>query len=221
MNKENLHKIEAEIKKDQALLIAVSKTRSEEEVMTLYDLGYRDFGENRLQEFVEKSPLLPNDINWHFIGHLQRKKVKKIIGSFHLIHSVDSFPLLEEIIKHAAKNQIQTSVLLQFKIGQEDSKYGFDIHSFENFFNPDKHQSEWVSINGVMGMATFTPDLTQIRTEFHNLNKIFNRLKLNLFQSSTFKEISMGMSGDYKIALQEGSTMIRIGTMIFGPRKYL
>lgn len=201
-------------------LVAVSKTHSAERVLDIYRQGQRIFGENRAQEMLEKYEALPKDIEWHLIGHLQTNKVKFIAPFVRMIHSVDSLKLLEEIDKQAVKNNRVIDCLLQFHIANEESKFGFDeagAHDMlsGNIFPLLKN----VRICGVMGMATFTDDLEQVRSEFRHLKTIFERLKREFFRDVPyFREISMGMSGDWRIAIEEGSTMVRIGSLIFGER---
>jgi pyridoxal phosphate enzyme (YggS family) len=202
------------------VLIAVSKTHPIERIMDAYEAGQRDFGENKVQEFVEKHEALPKDIRWHMIGHLQSNKVKYIAPFVHLIHGVDSFNLLKEINKQGQKNGRQISCLLQFHIAQENTKFGLSLEEAEAFLaGPEFSLLDHVCICGVMGMATFTENTTQIRQEFQNLRAIYQQLKSNYFSSNPeFKEISMGMSDDYPIAMEEGSTLIRVGSKIFGKR---
>ncbi|MFN4950745.1 MAG: YggS family pyridoxal phosphate-dependent enzyme [Flavobacteriales bacterium] len=202
------------------VLIAVSKTHPTERIMEAYEAGQRDFGENKVQELVEKYEVLPKDIRWHMIGHLQSNKVKYIAPFVHLIHGVDSFNLLKEINKQGQKNGRRISCLLQFHIAQEDTKFGLSLEEAEAFLaGPEFSLLNHVRICGVMGMATFTENTTQIRQEFQNLHWIYQELLSNYFSSnSEFKEISMGMSDDYTIAIEEGSTLIRVGSKIFGKR---
>ena len=202
------------------VLIAVSKTHPTERIMEAYEAGQRDFGENKVQELVEKYEALPKDIRWHMIGHLQSNKVKYIAPFAHLIHGVDSFNLLKEINKQGQKNGRQISCLLQFHIAQEDTKFGLSLEEAEAFLaGPEFYLLSHVRICGVMGMATFTENTAQIRKEFQNLHAIYQQLKSNYFSSiAEFKEISMGMSDDYPIAMEEGSTLIRVGSKIFGKR---
>ncbi len=204
-----------------AALVAVSKTKPVELIMELYEKGHRDFGENRVQELTDKQEKLPEDIRWHMIGHLQTNKVKYIAPFVHLIHSVDSFKVLKEINKQAKKVDRVISCLLQFKIAEEDTKYGFDQESAKQMLESEAFpQYQHINIVGVMGMATFTDDQAQVRSEFKKLKQIFDYLKQHYFaDQDNFKEISMGMSGDYPIALEEGSTMVRIGSLIFGERE--
>jgi hypothetical protein len=201
-------------------LIAVSKTHPIERIMEAYEAGQRDFGENKVQELVEKYEALPKDIRWHMIGHLQSNKVKYIAPFVHLIHGVDSFNLLKEINKQGQKNGRRISCLLQFHIAQEDTKFGLSLEEAKAFLaGPEFYLLDHVRICGVMGMATFTENTTQIRQEFQNLQAIYQQLQSSYFSSnSEFKEISMGMSDDYPIAIEEGSTLIRVGSKIFGVR---
>lgn len=201
-------------------LIAVSKTHPIERIMEAYEAGQRDFGENKVQELVEKYEALPKDIRWHMIGHLQSNKVKYIAPFVHLIHGVDSFNLLKEINKQGQKNGRRISCLLQFHIAQEDTKFGLSLEEAKAFLaGPEFYLLDHVRICGVMGMATFTENTTQIRQEFQNLQAIYQQLQSSYFSSnSEFKEISMGMSDDYPIAIEEGSTLIRVGSRIFGNR---
>jgi pyridoxal phosphate enzyme (YggS family) len=201
-------------------LIAVSKTHPIERIMEAYEAGQRDFGENKVQELVEKYEALPKDIRWHMIGHLQSNKVKYIAPFVHLIHGVDSFNLLKEINKQGQKNGRRISCLLQFHIAQEDTKFGLSLEEAKAFLaGPEFSLLNHVRICGVMGMATFTENTTQIRKEFQSLHAIYQQLQSSYFSSnSEFKEISMGMSDDYPIAIEEGSTLIRVGSKIFGVR---
>jgi hypothetical protein len=201
-------------------LIAVSKTHPIERIMEAYEAGQRDFGENKVQELVEKYEALPKDIRWHMIGHLQSNKVKYIAPFVHMIHGVDSFNLLKEINKQGQKNGRRISCLLQFHIAQEDTKFGLSLEEAEAFLaGPEFSLLDHVRICGVMGMATFTENTAQIRQEFQNLRAIYQKLLSNYFSSNAeFKEISMGMSDDYPIAMEEGSTLIRVGSKIFGKR---
>jgi pyridoxal phosphate enzyme (YggS family) len=202
------------------VLIAVSKTHPIERIMEAYEAGQRDFGENKVQELVEKYEALPKDIRWHMIGHLQSNKVKYIAPFVHLIHGVDSFNLLKEINKQGQKNGRQITCLLQFHIAQEDTKFGLSLEEAKAFLaGPEFSLLDHVRICGVMGMATFTENTAQIRQEFQNLHAIYQQLQSSYFSSnSEFKEISMGMSDDYPIAIEEGSTLIRVGSKIFGAR---
>jgi len=205
-----------------AQLVAVSKTQSDAQILELYGFGQRDFGENKVQELTDKFQRLPGDIRWHQIGHLQTNKVKYIAPFVFMIHAADSFRLLQEIDKQARNNQRIIPCLLQFKIAQEDSKYGFDQEEAYAMLRSDAFQElQHIAIHGVMGMATFTEDEQQIRREFARLRQIFLDLKRDFFSdSAVFREISMGMSDDYPIALELGSTMVRIGSLLFGKRIY-
>lgn len=204
----------------KAQLVAVSKTHSPEKITALYKQGQRIFGENRIQELVEKQEYLPKDIDWHMIGHLQTNKVKYIAPFIGLIHAVDSFKLMKEINKQGRRSNRVIKCLLQFKIAEEDSKYGLTHSEAKQILDSEGFKNlDHIKICGVMGMATFTNDEQQVRTEFAKLKRIYEDLKKTYFSDETsFKEISMGMSGDYEIALEEGSTMVRIGSLIFGPR---
>lgn len=199
---------------DKATLVAVSKTKPVEELQTLYDLGQRDFGENYVQELVDKQIVLPNDIRWHFIGHLQRNKVKYIAPFVHLIHGVDSEDLLAEINKQAAKNNRIIDCLLQIYIATEETKFGFDEAELANV-KADKYAN--VQIIGLMGMASFSKDLNLVRNEFKQLKKLYTQLPAMQIEPTI---LSMGMSGDYPMAIEEGSTMVRIGSLLFGERNY-
>lgn len=203
-------------------LIAVSKTKPNELLMEAYNNGQRAFGENKVQEMVGKYETLPRDIEWHFIGHLQTNKVKYIAPFVHLIHGVDSFKLLKTIDKEAAKIGRVIPCLLQFHIAEEETKFGLSLQeAFEMLDSPDFKSLNNISVSGVMGMATFTDDEAQIRREFASLKSYFEALKSIYFtKNESFREISMGMSGDYLIAIEEGSTMVRIGSTIFGERDY-
>lgn len=206
----------------KATLVAVSKTKPAADIQALYDLGQRDFGENYVQELAEKQPQLPADIRWHFIGHLQSNKVKYIASFVTLIHAVDSFDLLKEINKQAAKHNRVIDVLLQLHIADEDTKHGLDenkILELLQYYEAQKNSLPHVRITGLMGMATFTEDMDQVKAEFERLHNFFVYLKDTVFvQDPAFKELSMGMSGDYQTALACGSTMVRIGSMLFGAR---
>lgn len=219
MIRDRLTHIQASIG-DNIQLIAVSKTHSIERILEAYEVGQRDFGENKVQELVAKYEALPKDIRWHMIGHLQSNKVKYIAPFVSLIHGVDSVKLLHEINKQGLKNNRIISCLLQFHIAQEETKFGFSEEEASTFIGgPEFQQLKQVKLCGVMGMATFTEDTNQVRREFQSLRLIFNHLKTTHFHSSeAFKEISMGMSDDYPIAIEEGSTMVRVGSKIFGQR---
>lgn len=201
-------------------LVAVSKTKTVEDIMEAYRAGQRVFGENRVQEIIEKHPLLPSDLRIHMIGHLQTNKVKYIIDKVKMIEGVDSFKLLGVIDREAAKKNLRPDVLLQFHIAEEESKYGFTFGEVMEFHETaaigEYHN---ICIRGVMGMATFTDDMTQVRKEFKTLRQYFDILKNKYYSNiNAFDQVSMGMSGDYRIAIEEGSTMIRVGSAIFGLR---
>jgi len=201
-------------------LVAVSKTKPNNLVMEAYDAGQRIFGENKVQDLAAKQPELPVDIKWHFIGHLQRNKVKFIAEFVDTIHAVDSLKLLKEINKQAVNNNRTINCLLQFHIAEEESKFGLNMQEAEELLKSDDFKAlQNINISGVMGMATYTDNTEQVKKEFSNLKTYFNKLKSTYFsQQTAFVEISMGMSGDYKLAIEEGSTMIRIGSSIFGAR---
>lgn len=203
-------------------LVAVSKTKPADMIQTLYNEGQMDFGENKVQDLCDKFEALPKDINWHFIGHLQSNKVKYIAPFVHLIHAVDSLKLLKEINKHAQKNDRVIDVLIQFHIADEDSKFGLKFHEAQDLFTQEAfYELKNVRVVGVMGMATFTEDQSQIRKEFRTLVNYFEILKSEHFKfASYFKEISMGMSGDFELAIEEGSSLVRVGSSIFGARNY-
>jgi len=210
--------IKKELDVKKATLVAVSKTKPVEDIQALYDLGQRDFGENYVQELVEKEGMLPKDIRWHFIGHLQSNKVKYIAPFVHLIHGVDSFNLLKEINKQALKNNRVIDCLLQVHIAKEETKFGFDAHELNELH--ELHELKNILITGLMGMASFSDDTTLIRKEFHELKKTFAGKAQLQTENCKLKILSMGMSSDYKIALEEGSTMVRIGSLLFGERNY-
>jgi pyridoxal phosphate enzyme (YggS family) len=220
--KNNLNDINTTIP-ENVKLVAVSKTKPIEDIQEAYDAGQRVFGENKAQELQTKHPQLPQDIEWHFIGHLQTNKVKYIAPFVHLVHGVESIKLLKEINKQALKNNRTINCLLQFHIAEEESKFGLDyVEAKELLSSEGFKECNNINIVGVMGMATYTDDEDQVKTEFSNLKKIFLRLKEDFFPTSEeFKEISMGMSGDYKLAIEEGSTMVRVGSAIFGARNYM
>jgi pyridoxal phosphate enzyme (YggS family) len=206
----------------QAQLIAVSKTHPPEAIQAFYDQGHRAFGENKPQELAEKAEHLPDDIQWHMIGHLQTNKVKYIAPFVHMIHSLDRIKLLKEIEKRAAQAERVIPCLLQLKIAEEDSKFGLSFPDARELLMSTTYQeAKHIKICGVMGMATFTDDQNQVRKEFQRLKQYFDTLKEAFFaQDEDFSEISMGMSGDYPLALEEGSTMVRIGSLLFGSRNY-
>ena len=203
-------------------LVAVSKTKPNEDIMAAYNSGHKIFGENKVQDLVQKYEELPKDIEWHFIGHPQSNKVKFIAPFIYLIHGVDSLKLLKVINKEGQKNSRIVNCLLQFHIAEESTKFGLSPDEAETILVSDEFNSmKNVAIVGVMGMATYTDNKSQIKKEFHLLKNIFNSLKNEYFSDSEiFKEISMGMSDDYPIAVEEGSTLIRVGSKIFGARNY-
>jgi pyridoxal phosphate enzyme (YggS family) len=199
--------------KDKATLVAVSKTKPIEDIEVLYNLGQRDFGENYVQELVDKEAKLPKDIRWHFIGHLQSNKVKYIAPFVYLIHGVDSLNLLKEINKQALKNNRVIDCLLQVHIADETTKFGFDDNELNQLSGIEEFKN--IRIIGLMGMASFTDDLQKVRNEFKHLKHTFNHLQI---PNHTLTILSMGMSGDYQIALEEGSNLLRIGSLLFGAR---
>lgn len=216
---DNLKAIRTEIP-NGVTLVAVSKTKPNEAILEAYQFGQRIFGENRAQELTDKAEVLPKDIEWHMIGHLQRNKVKYIAPLVSVIHAVDSLRLLQEIDKEAKKNERIIKVLLQFHIAEEETKYGLNLDEARELLTSEQYLNmNNIDVTGVMGMATFTENETQVRKEFQTLQSIFETLKDEFFATQdSFKEISMGMSGDYQIAIDEGSTMVRIGSSIFGSR---
>jgi pyridoxal phosphate enzyme (YggS family) len=201
-------------------IVAVSKTHPVEKIKEAYEAGHRIFGENRVQELTRKFEALPTDIEWHMIGHMQTNKVKYIVPFISLIHSVDRYNLLEEINRQGAKINRKISCLLQVHIAKEENKFGFSEDEILDLINTDAFtRFDYVSIYGLMGMATFTHNMEQVRKEFKGLHLFFDRLKsMALPANVVMDELSMGMSGDYQIALEEGSTMVRIGSAIFGER---
>lgn len=217
----NLQVVREEIN-ERALLVAVSKTKPNEDVIEAYNAGQRVFGENKVQELTGKYETLPKDIEWHMIGHLQSNKVKYIAPFVSLIHGVDSEKLLKTINKEGKKNNRKIPCLLQVHIAEEESKFGFSEEELLALLTDELVTDlEYIDIRGVMGMATYTNDETQIRKEFKSLKHVFDSLKMSVFNTKDdFCEISMGMSGDYQIAIEEGSTMVRVGSSIFGSRNY-
>jgi pyridoxal phosphate enzyme (YggS family) len=211
--------IHARLKDQQISLIAVSKTKPNEDLMELYALGQRAFGENYVQELVDKAASLPKDIQWHFIGHLQSNKVKYIAPFVHLIHGVDSEKLLQEINKQALKQGRVIDCLLQVHIAEEDTKFGFDETSLMEFLQSGRLANyPNVTIKGLMGMASFSDNQEQVQKEFKQLKKCFDLARNSIGATCTI--LSMGMSGDYELAIQEGSNMVRIGSLLFGARNY-
>lgn len=203
-------------------LVAVSKTKPVSDLQEAYDDGQRIFGENHALEMRDKHEVMPKDIQWHFIGHLQTNKIKYIIPFVTLIHSIDSANLLEAVNKEARKHERVVDCLLQFHIAQEETKFGLDLEEARALLDSQTYKSmENIRICGVMGMATFTDNEVEVRKEFKHLKTIFDTLKKDYFANAPhFKEISMGMSDDYPIAIQEGATLVRVGSKIFGARNY-
>ncbi len=215
--KENLNHIKSSLP-EHVTLVAVSKTKPVSDLMEAYNAGQRIFGENKIQEMAEKYEQMPKDIQWHMIGHVQRNKVKYMAEFVSLIHGVDSFKLLKEINKQAKKHDRVINCLLQIKIADEDSKFGMSANDATTLLHSDEFSElKNIKIVGLMGMATFTDDMTQVENEFKFLKTTFDQLKT---ENSELKTLSMGMSGDYKIAIECGSTMIRVGSSIFGARNY-
>ena len=214
-----LQKLYGELPKE-VTLVAVSKTKPISDLQDAYDAGQRVFGENKVQEMCAKWEQLPKEINWHFIGHLQRNKVKYLAPFVDLIHGVESFRLLKEINKQAKKHNRVIDVLLQFFIANEETKFGLSFEEAQSILvDENLNELQNVRICGVMGMASFSNNQEQIREEFKTLKSIFDKLKFTFFDNETsFNVVSMGMSGDYKFAIEEGSTMIRVGSSIFGKR---
>ena len=209
------------LKNKRVTLVSVSKTKPVEDIEALYALGQRDFGENYVQELVEKQAILPADIRWHFIGHLQSNKVKYIAPFVYMIHGVDSLKLLQTINRQAAMHNRKIRCLLQVHIAVEETKFGLDKTELMNLLNEisGEHTLENVQVCGLMGMASFSDDLQKVRGEFRVLKQLFDEVKEKFFyHDDLFEELSMGMSGDYEIAIEEGSTMVRIGSLLFGAR---
>jgi len=215
--KENIHHIKA-LLPEHVTLVAVSKTKPVEDLLEAYQAGQRIFGENKIQEMVSKYETMPKDIQWHMIGHVQKNKVKYMAPFVSLIHGVDNFKLLEEINKQAQNNHRTIDCLIQIKIATEDSKFGMTPSDATSLLQSDEFSKlKNIRITGLMGMATFTEYENQIKAEFTYLKTVFDKFKI---QNSEFKILSMGMSGDYPLAITCGSTMIRIGSSIFGNRNY-
>ncbi|HSY61530.1 MAG TPA: YggS family pyridoxal phosphate-dependent enzyme [Cytophaga sp.] len=220
INKSALEQIKHNLQPYNTKLIAVTKTHPVEVVQEAYNIGLRSFGENKVQELVAKAEALPKDIEWHLIGHLQSNKVKHIAPFIHMIHSVDSLKLLQEINKEAKKNNRVIKCLLQMYIAKEETKFGLDIAELTTLLaDPQFKELENIRIEGLMGMATNTDNEIIIQNEFHSLHKIFKTLASTIQRKNIeWKEVSMGMTSDYKIAAEQGSTMVRIGSAIFGGR---
>ena len=213
----NLLEIKSQLP-EHITLVAVSKTKPISEILEAYTAGQRIFGENKIQEMVEKYNQMPKDIQWHMIGHLQRNKVKYMAHFVDLIHGVDSFKTLKEINKQAKKNDRTINCLLQVKIAEEETKFGLEEKELQDIFASNEFQElNNVNVIGLMGMASFTSDNEQVKQEFGNLKTVFDQLSTLNSQLAT---LSMGMSGDYKTAIKEGSTMVRVGSAIFGHRNY-
>ncbi|TGE23783.1 YggS family pyridoxal phosphate-dependent enzyme [Hymenobacter aquaticus] len=222
MISDNLHYFESQLQGTKARLVAVTKTHPVALLQEAYDAGGRLFGENKVQELVAKQPELPADIEWHLIGHLQTNKVKYVAPFVHTIQSIDSLKLLQEIERQAAKHGRVIQGLLQFHIAAEETKFGLSLAEAEEILESEAYRSmRHVQLTGVMGVATNTDDEQQLRREFRELRGYFEHLKARYFaQQPAFREISMGMSSDYRLALEEGSTLIRVGSAIFGARNY-
>jgi pyridoxal phosphate enzyme (YggS family) len=220
--KANLEQVKKSFQNPNCKLVAVSKTKPLSDLQAAYAAGIREFGENKVQEIQAKQPEMPADTRWHMIGHLQSNKIKYIAPFIHLIHGVDSFKLLVEIDKQGKKIDRPIPVLLQIHIATEESKFGFDRDELEAMLSsPEFANLTHVQIQGLMGMASFTENQEQIRTEFRGLKQLYEDLKKRALPSFVnLQELSMGMSGDYIIAQEEGSTMVRIGSSIFGARNY-
>lgn len=221
IHQQNYLEIIKETEAVNATLVAVSKTKPIEAIQELYNLEHRDFGENYVQELVDKQAGLPQDICWHFIGHLQSNKVKYIAPFVHLIHGVDSFKLLKEVNKQALKNNRVIDVLLQVHIAREETKFGLDENELAEIFSNNANelvQLQNIRIRGLMGMASFSDDKNLVREEFKNLKRLFDLYTNQSTANCQLQILSMGMSGDYKIALEEGSNMVRIGSLLFGSR---
>ncbi len=222
IQKEAFLSLQKELQQRQCTLVAVSKLKSVAAIQALYDLGQRDFGENYVQELIEKQAQLPKDIRWHFIGHLQSNKVKFIAPFVHMIHSVDSFKLIKEINKQGEVYQRKINILLQVYLGQETTKFGMDEKEtleLLSYFDAQQNDLPFINIRGLMGMASFVEDEAILKHEFNALYQMFQIFKIQFFLGKEdFDTRSMGMSGDYKIALEAGSNMVRIGSSIFGAR---
>lgn len=215
VNKTAYLSLKKELDEKQVTLVAVSKTKPIEDILELYQLGQKDFGENYVQELVNKASQLPKDIHWHFIGHLQTNKVKLIVPFVQLIHGVDSLKLLKEINKEAVKSNRVIDCLLQVHIAQEETKFGFDEAELENAL---KIKYNYVQIKGLMGMASFTDDMGKVRGEFKTLKRILDIANQPQTPIPKLQTLSIGMSSDYKTAIEEGSNMVRIGSLLFGER---
>jgi PLP dependent protein len=214
-------KIKEELQLKNVILVAVSKTKTAEDIKALYDLGQKGFGENYVQEMADKYEALPKDIKWHFIGHLQSNKVKYIAPFVSLIHGVDSFKLLKEINKQGEKNNRVIDCLLQIHIAQEETKFGLNEEELDDIFgSAELKDLKNIKVCGLMGMASFTDNEETIRNEFRYLKTLFNSYRRLSIANCKLSVLSMGMSADYKSAIEEGSNMVRIGSLIFGERNY-
>jgi pyridoxal phosphate enzyme (YggS family) len=223
VNTEFYKELIAKLNNKNITLVAVSKTKSVEEILKLYTLGQRDFGENYVQELVEKQAQLPKDIHWHFIGHLQTNKVKLIAPFIYLIHSVDTLKLLKQVDKEAKKNNRVIDCLLQAYIASEETKFGLEekeLKSILQMYQSKELLLDHVCIKGLMGMASFTNDMSIVKKEFRALRSMFDQFE-TLSSDCPFATLSMGMSADYEIAIEEGSNMVRIGSLLFGKRVYV
>ena len=221
INKQAYEQLIADLNSHRVTLVAVSKTKSVEEIKELYDLGQKDFGENYVQELAEKQSQLPKDIRWHFIGHLQSNKVKQIAPFIHLVHAVDSLKLLQEINRQGKKNDRVIDCLLQVHIAREETKFGLDENELKTLVNTNAnelHELQNVRIVGLMGMASFTDDMEKVRIEFRYLKRLFETYAKLPIDNCQLTILSMGMSSDYFVAIEEGTTMVRIGSLIFGAR---
>ena len=220
VNETVYHQLIATLKEKDVTLVAVSKTKPVEAIKALYNLGQWDFGENYVQELVDKQAQLPNDIRWHFIGHLQTNKVKSILPFVSLIHGVDSFKLLKEINKQAQKQKKIADVLLQVHIAREETKFGLDEQELDLIIGElNSLPMEHIRITGFMGMASFWDNKDQVRKEFRYLKTLFDKYAQYPSRNIQLKTLSMGMSGDYEIAIEEGSNLVRIGSLVFGARE--
>ncbi len=224
VNKRNYEQIKNELQAKAVTLVAVSKTKPVEDILELYELGHRDFGENYVQELVDKEAQLPKDIRWHFIGHLQSNKVKYIASFVHLIHGVDSFKLLQEIDKQAKKHSRIIDCLLQVYIAKEETKFGLDENELSLLLSTLPKYGQLNVLNnvrvcGLMGMASFSDDMDLVRNEFRYLKALFDKHAKPQTSNQLLQTLSMGMSSDYKTAIEEGSNMVRIGSLLFGERQ--
>jgi len=219
VNKQAYEQLIADLASHHVTLVAVSKTKSVEEIKELYDLGQKDFGENYVQELAEKQSQLPKDIRWHFIGHLQTNKVKQIAAFIHLIQSVDSLKLLQEINKQGERNDRVINCLLQIHIAQEETKFGLGENELNELLNNSISEYQNIRITGLMGMASFTDNMAKVKSEFRYLKTLFDDLATKFTTHNLrLTTLSMGMSSDYSVAMEEGSNMVRIGSLIFGAR---